>query len=84
MIDKYKAIQRDIFRYIQNRLAVYTTPEQIAREVEDKFPTWIIYSQLTPEMKLECIEVLCNQSKWLSDLYSEPKTKETQDGTRNS
>ena len=67
MIKKYEKINRDIFSYIENRISLNADALTIAREVVSKFPTWIIFTKIEPEMQLEMIEQLVKQSLWIKE-----------------
>ena len=66
MIKKYEKLNRDIFNYIENRIALNLNVMTISREVIEKFPTWIIFTKVEPEMQLEIIEQLVKQSFWIN------------------
>jgi len=69
MILKYEKLNKDIFSYIENRIALNRDVMTISREVISKFPTWIIFTKVEPSMQLEIAEQLVKQAIYLNAIY---------------
>ena len=69
MILKYEKLNKDIFSYIENRIALNRDVMTISREVISKFPTWIILTNVEASMQLDIAEQLVKQAIYLNAIY---------------
>lgn len=53
MIEKYQDMMDSVFQYMYNAIQVVEDDKQIAKEVLDKFPTYVCYFKCDSEMILE-------------------------------
>jgi hypothetical protein len=66
MIKKYDTVQRDVYRYIWNRLTTCgnLNEEVVAIELIQKFPTWIMFSNANRDTQKDLALALIRQAKF--------------------
>ena len=66
MIKKYDTVQRDVYRYIWNRLTTCggLNEDVIAIELIQRFPTWIMFSNANKDTQKDLALALIRQAKF--------------------
>ena len=69
MVKKYEGIKRNVFQYIQNRLAANIARETISNEIMNKYKLYVIFHNCSPEMIGEAVDMIIDQAIWIRTNY---------------
>lgn len=79
MITKYDTVQDNIYMYIWNRMTASPDLEEraLALEITTRFPTWVGFSDVKPDMQTELVLWLIRQAKFYRQTVTVKLRQET-------
>ena len=63
---KFNSVREHIYEYIWNRLQVCADIDEIAIEINHKYPQWIVFPNCPPDMQHELTLALIAQQRFLN------------------